>query len=88
MRSLIDYFDCGKYYTSASGHDGRYQVTKYSDLIEKIIPFFILNPIRGVKSLDFDDWCKVAEIVKTKDHLTKKGLDQIFQLKAGMNKGR
>jgi hypothetical protein len=32
-----------------------FKVTKFSDITEIIIPFFINNPILGVKSLDFKD---------------------------------
>nr|YP_010608726.1 hypothetical protein PNX16_mgp045 [Drechslerella dactyloides]WAN89806.1 hypothetical protein [Drechslerella dactyloides] len=44
--------------------------------------------LRGVKSKDFSDFCKAIEIMRTKEHLTKKGLDKIRKLKMGMNKGR
>jgi hypothetical protein len=42
----------------------------------------------GVKSLDFQDWCKAAEIVKKKGHLTTEGLEQLHKIKTGMNRGR
>lgn len=42
----------------------------------------------GVKSLDFNDFCQVADIMKEKKHFTKEGLEQIRKIKAGMNKGR
>ena len=65
---------------------------KFSDLIDKIIPpIFTKNgwfSILGVKSKDFADWCKAAELMKNKAHLTAEGLDQIRKIKAGMNKGR
>lgn len=57
-------------------------------LIEKIIPFFNKQNILGIKQKDFNDWCKVADLIKNKSHLTKEGLDMIKQIKAGMNKGR
>jgi hypothetical protein len=41
-----------------------------------------------VKALDFEDWAKVAEMIQTKVHLTKEGLDQIRQIRVGLNKGR
>jgi hypothetical protein len=46
---------------------------------EKIIPFFKKHNIIGEKSKDFADWCKVAELIKAKDHLTSSGLDEIRQ---------
>lgn len=55
---------------------------------EKIIPFFQKYPILGVKSLDFEDWCRVAKLINNKVHLTKEGFKTIRKIKAGMNKGR
>jgi len=54
----------------------------------KIIPFFSKYPIEGVKAKDFDDFCKVAELMKSKVHLTSDGLEQIRKIKSGMNRGR
>jgi hypothetical protein len=50
--------------------------------------FFQKYPLQGVKSKDFKDFCKVAELMENKAHLTAEGLDQIRQIKAGMNTGR
>ena len=63
-------------------------VTKISDISEKIIPLFKKHPVRGVKALDFGDWCEVAEMMKNKEHLTVEGLDKIKKIQAGMNRGR
>lgn len=86
MRSLIKYFDCGNIYKDREAF--KYQVEKFSDIYNKIIPFFYKYRIQGVKSLDYLDWCKVAELIKIKAHLTEEGLDQIREIKAGINKGR
>jgi len=45
-------------------------------------------PIVGVKALDFENFCQVAEIMKVKGHLTKSGLEQIISLKEKMNTKR
>jgi hypothetical protein len=86
MRSLIDYLGCGNVSIYKEAVD--YLVTKFSDLTDKVIPFFKKYPILGVKSKDFEDFCKVAELMQNKDHLTASGLDQIRKIKAGMNRGR
>jgi hypothetical protein len=65
----------------AAGH----RVTKNSHLTNQIVPLY---GILGEKSKDFDDFCKVVEMVKVKKHLTKEGLDEIRRIKAGMNTGR
>ena len=54
----------------------------------KLYPFFNDYPIQGIKSLDFADFKKVAEIIKNKDHLTETGLKQIVEIQVGMNQRR
>nr|YP_010608716.1 hypothetical protein PNX16_mgp055 [Drechslerella dactyloides]WAN89796.1 hypothetical protein [Drechslerella dactyloides] len=86
MKSFEDYFECGKYYPSKRGEYGDYQVGKLSHILEIIIPFFQNNKILGNKSKDFDDWCKVADLMKDNQHLNEKELEQIKIIKDGMNK--
>lgn len=87
MRILINYFNCGNVYKKGErGID--FKVTKFDDLIDKIIPFLQKYQVIGVKSKDFADFCKAAELIKNKDHLTTSGLDQIRKIKSGMNRGR
>ena len=38
--------------------------------------------------MDFQDFCKIAKLMKQKQHLTKKGLNKIKQIKSKMNKAR
>ena len=71
------------------------QIKTYVDLFEdiqsilnNIIPFFQKHEIIGVKASDFQDWCRVADIIKSKDHLTTQGLSLINDIKKGMNKSR
>ena len=88
MKSFPAYWGCGKYYSSVKSDIGDFRVEKLSDISEIIIPFFKKYPIRGIKAIDFQDWCKVAELMNTKKHLTPEGLDQIRKIKDGMNKNR
>jgi LAGLIDADG endonuclease len=87
IKSLIVYFGCGNISTS---NDAAfvYQVSKFSDIYDKIIPFFNKHQIKGVKLMDYLDWCQVAELMKNKAHTTQKGLENINQIKARINKGR
>lgn len=87
IKSLIVYFGCGNIYKS---NDAAfvYQVSKFSDIYDKIIPFFNKHQIQGVKLMDYLDWCQVAELMKNKAHTTQKGLENINQIKAKINKGR
>ncbi len=88
MKSLVEYFNCGSCKERTGGLAIDFNVDKFSDITDKIIPFFKEYCIIGQKAEDFKDFCKVAELIKEKKHLTSKGVDQIRQIKAGMNKGR
>ncbi len=86
MKSFIDYLNCGIISKNSTWID--YTVVKYDDLIFKIIPFFDKYKIVGVKLQDYLDFKKVAELMRTKDHLTTLGLEKIKEIKGGMNKER
>ena len=53
-----------------------------------MIPLFNEYKIESIKSLDYLDFCKVAELVNNKAHLTKEGLEQIRKIKFSMNRNR
>ena len=84
MQTIKTYLGCGHVYKNKDVLD--YKVSKFSDLTDKIIPFFKEYP--GVKSKEFADFCRVAELIKDKKHLTPEGLEKILEIKAGMNRGR
>ena len=68
MVSLTNYLDCGNVYKKRDALDLR--ITKSLDIDNKIIPFYRQYLLLGDKSKDFDDFCKVAELMKNKAHLT------------------
>ena len=88
MNSLISYLDCGYLEKDPRGPWLNFKVSNFTDICEKIIPFIHKYEIIGVKSKDFKDWCKIAELMKTRQHLNKDGLDLIISIKSGINKGR
>ena len=90
LESLITYLDCGRVETKIynSFNWAEFVVTKFLDIVEKIIPLLKQFPVKGEKSNDFEDFCKVAELIKNKEYLTQEGLEIIKQIKSGMNKGR
>ena len=81
MRSLIPYFGCGAVYNTHSDVLD-FKVTQFTDIVNKIIPFFKKHKIIGVKYKNFENWCEVAELMKEKKHLTAEGLEQIKKIKA------
>lgn len=89
MESLVYYLGCGRYVAGSFGYNyGDYIVSNLTDITTKIIPFFSKYPIKGIKALDFSDFCKVAQKMGNKDHLTEEGLNQIRLIKSGTNTGR
>ena len=64
------------------------QIAKFTDINEKIIPFFEKYPIEGVKSLDFEDFKKACKIIENKKHLTPLGIKAILDIKLNMNQNR
>lgn len=88
MQGLVNFLNCGNVAPRPDKCAVDFQVFKFSDIIEKVIPFFKEYPLQGAKSKDFADFCKIAELMKNKAHLTEEGLNQIRLIKAGMNRGR
>lgn len=89
MLNIAKYLNCG--YINNRGKDQdccNYVVKSFSDINEKILPFFIKYPIKGEKVKDFEDFRQVAKTMANRDHLTKEGLTRILKIKQGMNKGR
>lgn len=64
------------------------KVTNFKDISNTLIPFFDKYTIEGSKHEEYLDFCKAADLMKNKAHLTKEGLDKIISLKSGMNRGR
>ena len=88
MGSLINYLNCGNIIRRNNEDALDFKVTRFSDINDNIIQFFLKNPIKGVKYQDFLDFCKVAELMKNKVHLTEEGLKEIRLIKEGTNRGR
>jgi len=88
MNSLANFWGCGKVFLRYRENKVDFQILKFKDLTDKVIPLFQRVPLQGVKSIDFTDFNKAVEIMKIKKHLTNEGLDLLHKLKVGMNNGR
>ena len=80
-------YDIGNhiYYTNKSV---MVQIVNISDIMNTIIPFFDKYNIYGKKSLDFNDFKLIANMMNNKEHLTSKGLKKIILIKENMNLNR
>uniref|UniRef100_UPI0022FD50BE hypothetical protein n=1 Tax=Drechslerella dactyloides TaxID=74499 RepID=UPI0022FD50BE len=88
FESFIDYLNCGKIYIPSTRNEVNFMISVYSDITEKIIPIFNEYPLIGVKKEDYKDFVKVAELIKSKEHLTEEGIKKIEKIKNNMNSNR
>ncbi|PIQ67194.1 MAG: hypothetical protein COV95_00070 [Candidatus Zambryskibacteria bacterium CG11_big_fil_rev_8_21_14_0_20_40_24] len=64
----------------------RYTVSSQIDILNTVIPFFRQYPLQSYsKNVNFEIFCKIAELVKRGAHFTEKGISEIRELKSKMN---
>ena len=90
LSELVDFFDCGKVYTNRRRDNHRedllrYSVSKRSDLVTKIIPFFVAHPLQTEKQQNFEKFRDILELMETGQHLTVDGLVDIARISQTMN---
>lgn len=86
VKGFIDYLGCGGYYLGRN--EVNFIISKFTDINSKIIPLFNKYPLLGTKQKDYLDFLKVAELIRSKDHLTKEGAEKIQIIKSNMNSKR
>lgn len=88
IESLMIYFGCGVVRKDNRNSVVYLRFSRLNDILNIIIPFFTKYPLIGVKTLDFEDFVQVANLMERKEHLTFDGLDKIRNVKSGINTGR
>lgn len=88
LESFTQILGCGNYSVWEKTGVGTFTVSGFNNIIEKVIPFFEEYPIIGVKAKDFEDFKEASILIKSKAHLTQKGLDKILLIKSRMNTKR
>ena len=88
MESLVNYIGCGRYNTVRNRDEVNFMVNTFSDIYKNIIPFMEKYPLLGAKLQDYLDFVKVAELIKSKEHLTIEGLAKIEEIKSNTNTKR
>jgi hypothetical protein len=74
LESFVDYFGCGSIVQHNKRSTVEFVVTRFSDIKEKIIPFFVKHSLQGIKLLNFNPFVSGAELIKDKAHLDVEGL--------------
>jgi len=91
LYELKKFFDCGNVYFQGDkrkNHQNcyRYEVANRNDLEKIIIPFFRKYQLRLMsKTKDFKIFCQIMKKIKRKEHLTRSGLKDLYQLKQKMH---
>ena len=87
LKSISNYLDCGRVEKRKS-EACDFTVTSFKSFEEKIIPFFLINPLYGSKSLELEAFKKAFLIIKNKEHLKEQGLEELKKIKNSMNTNR
>ena len=91
LEELREFFGVGRVFTNQR-HDNhkehlcQYHVSKRSELVGTIIPFFRQFPLRTAKQADFLKFARCVELTDAGLHLTPQGLIQIAEIAQTMNR--
>lgn len=85
---IIKTLNCGNLKKDTRNTVTYLTISVFSDLIDNLLPFLDKYSLQSVKRLDYADFCKVAQLMESKAHITELGLTQILAIKAGMNTRR
>lgn len=91
LYELKEFFTCGNVYRQIDKRKNhqdcyRYEVANRKDIRRIIIPFFEKNSlILSSKKKDFELFCLIMDKVDKKEHLTKEGLERIYNIKQKMH---
>jgi hypothetical protein len=88
IESFVQFFGGGSSSVAEKSSMARFTVSKFSDIVENIIPFFEEYSIQGAKAKDFEDFKEASALIKSKAHLNKQGLGKILLIRSRMNFNR
>lgn len=88
MQTIVKYLNCGRVRDRYSTPAVDFIVNSHKDITTNIITLLEKYPLQTVKQLDYKDFCKAAEIIRKKEHLTLDGMVKIKTIKEGMNTKR
>ena len=89
LHEIQKVLDCGNIYRLEYERYSKWRphvklkISNFTDISSKVIPFFQRYPLQAKKRLQFKQFCQVAELIRTKRHLTPEGIEEIRALKHG-----
>jgi hypothetical protein len=90
LEAMRGFFGCGRVYRNRR-HDNhredlfRYEVYRFGELRDVIVPFFSTNPLRTSKRDNFEKFAQVIDLMTLRRHLTVPGLIEIAEITQTMN---
>jgi len=88
MYKIKDLFKSGNIIWSDRDNTVELQVRDFKTLKHTLVPFLDKYTLIGAKALDYNDFKTILELMDNKAHLTKQGLEEIREIKNGMNTKR
>lgn len=85
---MVEYLECGRYQPTATRKEVSFIVTNKKEIFSTIIPLLKKYPLLGSKQQDLLDLVKVADLYKSKAHLTKEELELVYTIKSNMTNRR
>ena len=90
LDEMVSFFGCGKVYVNHRHDNHRedlcsYQVFRFGDLRDVVVPFFQANPLRTAKRDNFAKFVEVIQLIELRAHLTVHGLIEIAEIVETMN---
>jgi LAGLIDADG endonuclease len=90
LEAMVAFFGCGKVYINRRHDNHRehlcsYQVFKFVDLRDVIVPFFHANPLQTAKRDNFAKFVEIIDLIDQRQHLTASGLAAIARIAETMN---
>jgi len=91
LEYLIEVFGCGYIIEQRRPRDHRQQLLRFSvkrrsDLIDRVVPYFEVNPLRTAKRADFEQFTHVLQMMQAGEHMSEAGLRIIASITESMNR--
>jgi hypothetical protein len=87
LYALKDCFGCGSIRPDRSDKTLKWETRKLDDLVERVVPHFIRQPLLSAKQLDFERFAFVCRLMADGEHRSRAGLIKIVSIVREMNPG-
>lgn len=91
LQKIQNTLGCGRIYHLSYQRYGwyphaMYKVSSIIEIRDKLIPFFKKHPLKAKKRFAFELFVQASLVFANKDHLTKEGINKLYEIRKKMNK--